>query len=251
MTDLPIQRHRAILDHLEAEESARTVQLAASLGVTRETIRKDLAYLANRGLLRLVYGGAVRSGLLEPDLQARLATNIEGKTMIARRAVALVPDGARLALDCGSTTLALARELRARSGLQVWTNDIAIAQELATSAEVVLLGGSYAPDENKTTGPDAVEMMATYNVDLAFISLGGLSAAQGLTDFDRDGFALRNTMRNAATGCYFLADHGKFGRPAHLRWKHPETASGVIADRAPGPEEQAMLARIGLPLILA
>ncbi|MDF1607993.1 DeoR/GlpR family DNA-binding transcription regulator [Hoeflea sp. YIM 152468] len=251
MTDLPIQRHRAILDHLDKVESARTVQLAARLGVTRETVRHDLSHLADRGLLRLVYGGAARLGLQEPDLQARLATNIAGKTRIARRAAALVPDGARVALDCGSTTLALARQLRARVGLKLWTNDIAIAQELGGAAEVVLLGGPLSLAQNITTGPDAAEMMAGYNVDFAFISLGGLSAAQGLTDFDRDGFALRNIMRSAATQCYFLADHGKFGRPAPLRWKSPQTARAVICDQTPGPEEQAMLTRIGLPLIRA
>ena len=251
MTDLPIQRHRAILDHLNKVETARTVQLATQLGVTRETIRNDLSHLAGRGLLRLVYGGAVRMGLQEPDLQTRLAANIEGKTCMARRAAALVPDGAQLVLDCGSTTLALARELRARVGLKVWTNDIAIARELGSEAEVMLLGGTYSPDQNITTGPDAAEMMAGYNVDLAFISLGGLSAAQGLADFDREGFSLRNAMRKAATDCYFLADHGKFGRPAPLRWKSPETARAVICDRPPGSAEQAMLSRIGLPLILA
>ncbi|MGB3279359.1 MAG: DeoR/GlpR family DNA-binding transcription regulator [Pseudorhodobacter sp.] len=251
MSDLPIQRHRAILDHLDKMETARSVQLAAILGVTRETIRNDLAHLAGRGLLRLVYGGAVRLGVQEPDLQARLASNIEGKTAIANRAASLVPDGARLALDCGSTTLALARALRARVGLKLWTNDIAIAQELGGQAEVVLLGGAFSAAQNITTGADAVEMMAGYNVDFAFISLGGLSADQGLTDFDRDGLALRNAMRRAADACFFLADHGKFGRPAPLRWKTPETARAVICDRAPGPDEQALLARLGLPLMLA
>ena len=251
MTNLPIQRHRAILDLLERAETARTSDLAAQLGVTRETIRTDLAHLAGRGLLRLVYGGVVRLGLHEPDLQARLATNIEGKTRIARRAAELVPDGVRLALDCGSTTLALARALRARVGLKIWTNDIAIAQELGDRAEMTLLGGVFSVPHNTTTGPDAAEMMAGYNVDLAFISLGGLCAAQGLTDFDRDGLSLRNTMRAMATDCYFLADHGKFGRPAPLRWKLPATAKAVICDRAPGPKEQAMLNEISLPLILA
>lgn len=251
MTDLPIQRHRTILEHLNRVETARTVQLAAQLGVTRETIRNDLSHLAGRGLLRLVYGGAVRLGLHEPDLQTRLAANIEGKTRMARRAAALVPDGARLALDCGSTTLALARELRARVGLKVWTNDIAIAQELGSGAEMVLLGGPYLAAQNITTGPDTAEMMAGYNVDFAFISLGGLSAAQGLTDFDRAGFSLRNTMRSVAAECYFLADHAKFGRPAPLRWKSPHSAKAVICDCTPGPEEQAMLNRIGLPMLLA
>lgn len=251
MTDLPIQRHRAILDHLDRMETARSVQLAAQLGVTRETVRNDLSHLAKRGLVRLVYGGAVRLGLQEPDLQARLATNIEGKTRMAKRAAALVPDGARLALDCGSTTLALARALRARVGLQVWTNDLTIAQEMSDTAVVVLLGGTLSLAQNITTGTDTTEMMAGYNVDIAFISLGGLNASQGLTDFDRDSFALRNAMRNAATDVYFMADHGKFGRLAPLRWKSPETAKGVICDCAPGPDVQAMLDTAGLPLILA
>jgi DeoR/GlpR family transcriptional regulator of sugar metabolism len=184
-------------------------------------------------------------------LNARLVTNVEGKTRIAQCAAALVPDGARVAMDSGSTTLALARELRARVGLKVWTNDLAIAQELAASADVVLLGGNLSVAESATTGPDATEMMAGYTVDLAFISLGGLSAAQGLTDFDRAGLALRNAMRNAAGAYYFLADQGKFGRPAPLCWNFPETARAVICDRAPGPEEMAMLDRIGLPVMLA
>ena len=251
MTDLPIQRHRTILDHLERMETARTVELATLLVVTRETIRNDISYLAGRGLLRQVYGGAARIGLHEPDLQARLATNIEGKTRMARLAASLVPDGSRLALDCGSTTLALARELRTHVGLKVWTNDIAIAQELGNSADVVLLGGTLALAQNITIGRDTTEMMAGYNVDKAFISLGGLSAAQGLTDFDREAFSLRNTMRVAATECYFLADHGKFGRRAPLRWKSPQAARALICDRAPPPEEQAMLTRIALPLLLA
>lgn len=250
MTDLPIQRHRAILDHLDKVETTRTVQLAAQLGVTRETIRNDLSHLADRGLLRLVYGGAVRAGLQEPDLQARLSSNIEGKTLIARRAAELVPDGARLALDCGSTTLALARELRPRVGLKIWTNDLAISQELGATADVVLLGGALSLAQNITTGPDTVEMMAGYNVDFAFISLGGLSSEQGLTDFDREGFTLRNAMKTAANASYFLADHEKFDRPAPLRWKSPETARAVVCDHAPGPSIQAMLDRIGLPLML-
>lgn len=250
MNDLPIQRHRAILDHLNKVDTARTVELAAQLGVTRETIRNDLSHLADRGLLRLVYGGAVRAGLQEPDLQARLASNIEGKTLIARRAAALLPDGARLALDCGSTTLALARELSAHVGLMIWTNDLAIAQQLGSTAEVVLLGGSLSLSQNITTGPDTVEMMAGYNVDFAFISLGGLSAEQGLTDFDHEGFTLRNAMRSAAQTYFFLADTEKFGRPAPLRWKSPQTANAVICDRAPGPSVQAMMDRIGLPLML-
>ncbi|WP_394689338.1 hypothetical protein [Hoeflea sp.] len=141
--------------------------------------------------------------------------------------------------------------MRARVGLKIWTNDLATAQELGGGAEVVLLGGTLSLSQNVTTGPDAVEMMEGYNVDLAFISVGGLSAEQGLTGFDREGFILRNAMRNAANECYLLADTEKFGRPAPLRWKSAQTASGVICNCAPEQSVIEMLESIGLPLILA
>ncbi|MCY0094790.1 DeoR/GlpR family DNA-binding transcription regulator [Hoeflea ulvae] len=250
MSELPIRRHALILDYLAQHEGARTTELATRLNVTRETIRTDLAHLSERNLLRLVRGGAVAAGMREPERKDRLSANPQGKAAIAALAAGLVPDGARVILDSGSTTFALAKLLRARSGLKIWTNDIAIALELMPVAEVTLLGGQLDATERTLGGPDAIEMMQGYGADLAFVSLGGLSALQGLTDFDRSGLALRQSMVRAATEAYFLADHRKFGRDAPLRWKPQAQARAVICDRAPDASITQQLEAHGLSLIV-
>lgn len=251
MSELPIRRHALILQHLDHHEGARTTELASLLEVTRETIRKDLAYLSQRKLLQLVRGGAVQIGGREPELSGRMATNPDGKALIGREAARLVPDGASVILDSGSTTLALAQQLRARAGLKIWTNDIAIALELAPVAEVTLLGGRLNAMERTLGGLDAIEMMRGYSADLAFVSLGGLSATHGLTDFDRIGMALRQAMMDAATDGYFLADRTKFGRSAPLRWKPQAKARALISDAAPETAIMGQLDALGLSLHLA
>ncbi|WP_299862734.1 DeoR/GlpR family DNA-binding transcription regulator [uncultured Hoeflea sp.] len=250
MAELPVRRHALILAHLEHHSGARTTELAALFDVTRETIRNDLAHLANRKLLRLVRGGAVAIGIKEPELAERLTANPEGKALIAERALDLVPDGARVILDSGSTTLELARQLRIRTGLKVWTNDIAIALELTPVAQVTLLGGKLDPTERTLGGPDAIDMMNGHTADLAFVSLGGLSAAHGLTDFSGSGLALRRAMIAASMDAYFLADQTKFGRSAPLRWKPMAKARGVICDAKPDPQIVERLEALGLSLML-
>lgn len=251
MSQLPIQRHALILQHLEQHEGLRTTELAVQLAVTRETIRNDLAHLAERGLLRLVHGGAVTIAQHEPALSDRLTANAKGKAAIAARAAAMVPDGARVVLDSGSTTQALARELQARRGLKVWTNDIAIALEIMVHAEVTLLGGKLNPKERSLGGQDAIEMMSGYNADFAFISLGGLSADQGLSDFDRSELALRQVMLTSAAQGFFLADQSKFDRNAPLRWKMPHQAKAIICDVKPGTGIQNLLRAHELSLLVA
>lgn len=250
MPVLPVRRHALILAHLERHSGARTTELAALFDVTRETIRNDLAHLAGRKLLRLVRGGAVACDIKEPELAERLTANPEGKERIAERALALVPDGGRVILDSGSTTWALARKLRVRSELKVWTNDIAIALELIPVAKVTLLGGDLDPAERTLGGPDAIDMMKGHTADLAFVSLGGLSAAHGPTDFSAPGLALRRAMIEASRHAYFLADHTKFGHSAPLRWKPMEQVRGIICDIAPDRKTAERAGRMGLPLIV-
>ncbi|AKI00887.1 transcriptional regulator, DeoR family [Hoeflea sp. IMCC20628] len=250
MSELPFRRHALILQHLEQHEGARTTELAALLDVTRETIRTDLAHLSDRNLLQLVRGGAVAIGAREPELAERLSANPLGKALIAAEAAAMVPDGARVILDSGSTTLEIAKRLRGRSGLRIWTNDIAIAFELMQVAEVTLLGGRLDATERTLGGQDAIEMVQGYATDLAFVSLGGLSASHGLTDFDRTGLALRQSMIHAATDAYYLADQTKFGRNAPLRWKPMAQTRAVICDIAPDTGIAQRLNEYELGLIL-
>jgi len=228
------QRHTHILEELEKRRVVTIRDLCESLDVTRETIRNDLAFLASRNLLRQVRGGAAQTQPNEPPLSDRSTINPRGKQAIARAAARLIPDGASLVLDSGSTTQAIANALTGHQDLTIYTNDIGIALHLRHSArEVHMLGGTLSTNEDSTGGHDAIDMISRYHVDFALIGIGGLSADRLFTDFSRDAAALRSRMIECATQSMLVVDHTKFGKIAGVALQKATQASHVVVDKKP------------------
>lgn len=109
---MPAEHRRArIVDEVERHQTVTIRALSESLGVSRETLRKDISLLDEAGRLRQVRGGAMIRDHEEPPVEERVLTNPDGKGAIAAAAAALVPDGATILLDSGSTTRLLAERL--------------------------------------------------------------------------------------------------------------------------------------------
>ena len=247
------RRHRLILERLAAEGAVAVGRLSAALDVSRETIRRDLHLLAREGRLLKRHGGAVPVDRVEPDEVERAKTNIEGKRRIGRRAAAMVPDGASVILDSGTTARCVAEALVRRRDLTVITNDLGVCARLARrdGIHVVLLGGAIQPHEDATMGPDAVEMLGRYQADFAFVGAGAITADGHLSDFSRDAAELRTRMLlSAATACV-IADHGKFGRMTPVRVAAFGRGHLLITDRAPAKRQRDALARRGVRLTVA
>src|SRR5512140_1943914 len=98
------KRQQLILDRLARDGAAGIAALAAALGVSRETVRRDLNALSGRQLLKKTHGGALASQAVEPSLSARREVNVAGKRRIGVAAARMIPDGASVIIDCGSTT---------------------------------------------------------------------------------------------------------------------------------------------------
>ncbi|WP_420993082.1 DeoR/GlpR family DNA-binding transcription regulator [Cupriavidus sp. 30B13] len=247
------QRQKFILDQLVASGALAISELVGELGVSRETIRRDLNVLAARGLLILTHGGALSPERAEPDAQTRAAVNVEGKRAIGMRAAELVPDGASVILDYGTTTHAVAQALHGHRNLVVYTNDIAIALLLGrrNGNRVVMLGGELQDNEDATQGWDTIEQLSRYRADFAFVGTGGITADGQMSDFSRAAAELRSRMLLAAGVACVVADHTKFGRNAGVLVKHFDKAAWLISDRAPEPGLCAALAARGPALRIA
>lgn len=247
------QRQKFILDQLAASGALAISELVTELDVSRETIRRDLNALAARGLLILTHGGALTPERAEPDTQTRAAVNAEGKRAIGMRAAELVPDGASLIIDYGTTTHTVAQALHGHHNLLVYTNDFAIALLLGrrNGNRVVMLGGELQDNEDATHGWDTIEQLSRYHADFAFIGTGGITADGQMSDFSRAAAELRSCMLQAASVACVVADHTKFGRNAGVLVKHFEKASYVISDMAPEPELAAALKERGPVLRIA
>lgn len=226
------ERHAEVLRLLTVDRRVESARLAERFDVSAESVRKDLALLEERGLLRRVHGGAVpcEPSRAEPpvaDRDVRLAQ----KSSIARRALRFVPDGGSLLLDAGSTTLRLAEMLPTDRGLVVYTNSWPVGGALhERGIEVVALGGRIRPATMASVGLLTGQALAAVNVDVAFLGTNAVSFDRGLTTPDADEADVKHQMLAAAGQRVFLVDSSKFGRVSHARHATLDDVDVLITD---------------------
>src|SRR5687768_4561208 len=105
------QRQDYILQKLMAEKKVSSTELSVDLAVSEDTIRRDLNELADKGLLKKVYGGAVSKSLPLLNFTERSGKGREEKVMMAEKAIRLFKDGQFLLFDGGTTNLQIARQI--------------------------------------------------------------------------------------------------------------------------------------------
>ncbi|GAB2535774.1 DeoR/GlpR family DNA-binding transcription regulator [Gracilibacillus alcaliphilus] len=216
----PEERLKYIVEELKANNKVKVSELAETFQVTMETVRRDLDQLAVTGLAKRVYGGAVSMGYPqgEPPLKQRTTVMMEAKQAIGREASQLITDGTTIAIDTGTTVLELAHMLKGRVGLTIVTHSLAvaaiIAEKLANEefkGELIMLGGQLNPDQQSITGMMTVSQLREFNFDQAFISIGGMSLQNGISDYDLNETIVSKEMIKRAKEIIVLADHSKIG----------------------------------------
>ncbi len=234
------ERHAEVLRLLASEHRVESARLARHFGVSAESIRKDLAQLEIRGLLRRVHGGAVPGQRLreEPNVATRTEHAVE-KLAIARNAVRFVPDGGTLLLDAGTTTLRLAELLPNDRDLVVYTNAVPVLSTLLQrGVAAVGLGGRVRPETGAAVGPLTVAALAGINVDIAFLGTNALSFHRGLTTPDADEALVKHEMLAAARQRVFLVDTSKFGRESRARHATLADIDVLVTDDAVTPQQR-------------
>ena len=180
---LTAERRNEIAQLLLKNGNMKASSLAEHFGVSTETIRKDLIYLESQGIAQKSYGGAIASSelLLERPISQKEMERMEIKTAIAERAAVMIPRNGVIFLDAGSTTYALARLLRLREDLTVFTNSIMVLNILSDSAnQVYALGGRVRGSSKGIVGAWATQAISSLHFDLAFLGSDGFRDLSGL-----------------------------------------------------------------------
>lgn len=233
-------RRRAI-GSLVAEHGALTVsELAACFGVSSMTIRRDLEHLQRSGTIERAHGGAVRlanlpSASVEPSFLARRNENAAAKTRIAKAAAALIEDGEVVALDVGSSVVALAEMLRPRTDLGVVTHNLHVVAALAwaeTGPSLYVLGGHCRRTEGSLCGPHAGEDLARLWLDTAVIGVAGLSP-EGLFDYAPEEAEIKRQYRSRARRVVVLCDASKLGRRSLVQVAGLDAVDILVTDVIP------------------
>jgi DeoR family transcriptional regulator of aga operon len=219
MEELPAARRERLAALVAADGFVRVTDAAARLGVSEVTVRGDLGRLEADGRLRRVHGGAMtlRGERREARVEASARRDAATKRAIGRAAAALVPDGASILLDVGSTCLAVAEELVARDGLSelvVVTNGLGIALALERAVPrftVIVTGGTLRPLQHSLVDPIASRTLAGLHVDLAIIGCNGVADDGAVTNLNLPEAEVKATMLTVASSAVLVADGSKAG----------------------------------------
>jgi DeoR/GlpR family transcriptional regulator of sugar metabolism len=230
-------RKHLILSRLSATGQVIARDLAAELGLSEDTIRRDLRELAADGRLLRVHGGALPASPAVAPLDTRRGIATPEKAALARTAAALVTPGQTVFIDGGTTHAALVAALPLRLRATVITHSPTIAGLLEpfTGIEVLLIGGRLYRHSMVATGADALDAIRRVRTDLAFVGVTGLHPGTGLTTGDSEEAAIKRAIIAQAADCAVIATADKIGAASPWQIAPLDAATILVVPPAARP----------------
>lgn len=255
------ERQRMICERLAEQGQVQVSVLAKELAVSEETIRRDIALLDSRNLLRRVHGGAmpVQSIRLDPPFETRAAENREARALVGKKAAEMVHENEIVALDGGVTTEAMAEAMYGCRGVTVVTASVRVLCILMAKkhsgqfeGNVYFLGGLLDEKEPQTCGDLTNEQLSRFSFDRAFISATAVDS-DGVYMGDVTGGAFAAAMLSRAREVTLLAGSEKFGRRSLYRYAGLSQVNRLITDSgtAVPPSLRNALEQNGVELLIA
>jgi len=189
------ERQAFILQQLNVHNKVISADLCDQLGVSEDTVRRDLQELSDEGALLKVHGGAL-SKSFHFRLQNEPVYHEAEKRNIAEKAYKLISDGMVVLLSGGTTIRQLINVLPPTLNATFITISIPIALELMNhpGSDVIFIGNKL--DKNTQTAMDAevVKKLAGIRADLCFLGTNSIDIKSGITDSEWEIVEIKQSM---------------------------------------------------------
>jgi len=247
------ERKDHILAILRRDRRLVAKEVSRELGLSEDTIRRDLRELAGEGMLQRVHGGAMPVSPAMADLKGRIVLSPEGKSAIGRAAAALVRPGQVVFLDGGTTAVQVARNFAPDLEATVVTHSPGVAAVLAEHPrlEIELIGGRLYRHSGVTMGAAAVEMIGRIRADLFFMGASGVHAELGCMTGNAEEAAIKRLLVRHAAETVLLASREKLGAVAPFAIVGLEEIDTLIVEANLPETVTAPFRRDGLTILAA
>ncbi|WP_374441924.1 DeoR/GlpR family DNA-binding transcription regulator [Stella sp.] len=248
------QRRAAILAIVREQGFATVEALARRFGLSAQTVRRDIVHLDAEGLLQRFHGGAGwREGHVRLGYAEKRAVAADAKDRIGRAAAALVPDGAAVFLDVGTTVEAVARALRGRRHLRVFTSSLPAATILADAdgIELFVLGGSIRGADGSLVGDQTTAAIARFRFDHAVIGFSGCEPDGTLMDYDLAKVAVKQAAIARSRRAIAAGTADKFRHSALVAVAGFDALADLVTDAPLPPPLTELAASNGVALVVA
>lgn len=256
----PAGRKAELAAYVSEAGQVTVAEIAERFDVSTDTIRRDLDRLAEDGLLVRTHGGAMSKTALpqiNTGFDTRLGYQSEAKEKIGALAATLVDDNSVVMINAGTTTVALARELKDHRGLTIATNSLRLPPELSTDCfrGLYVFGGAVHIADQKTIGPVSFHSSTgnhdlDVQCDLALLGVGAVSAETGYSTSNLEEATMMSEMMARASRVAILADSSKFGRRLFAQIASLGRADYFVTDAEPPAELAGALRDSGVEVLV-
>ncbi|HEY2732505.1 MAG TPA: DeoR/GlpR family DNA-binding transcription regulator [Polyangiales bacterium] len=247
------RRQRLILDRLRQDGQIIAATLSVELGLSEDTVRRDLRALAAQGLLQRVHGGALPASAAVADFAARSGVEPDAKQAIARAAARMIKPGQVVFIDGGTTCQQLAQQFAPELKATVVTHSPTIAQTLVEHPriEVVLIGGRLFKHSVVAVGAAAIEAIQRIHADAYFMGVTGVHASLGLSTGDLEEAHVKAALIAHAAETWVLASHEKLNAASAYVIAPCRAATGLIVERSASKKLTRPFEKLGLSVVRA
>jgi len=231
---LTTHRKQQILSILKLQGQVIAKEVSHDMGVSEDTIRRDLREMAQEGLLQRVHGGALPASPAIVDFAGRELITADGKVAIGRAAANLIQPGQVVMLDGGTTARQVARHIPLDLKATIVTHSPTSATELLNhpNVEVLLIGGRLFKHSVVAVGAVAIQAIAGIHADIYFMGVTGVHPKAGLTTGDYEEAAVKRALSQAAAETIVLASSEKLNAASPYVVVSLSEISGIITERA-------------------
>ncbi len=252
---LALERQKRILEILSIEGAVMVSKLSVELGVTEETVRRDLEKLESKELLRRTHGGALPmdEGSYEYSLEKRKALNVEAKQAMARKAAQYIATGDTIFLDASTTTFYLAKEIKSMKNVTIITNSIRVINELCgiEGIKVIAVGGIVSKNQSLIGAMTENYITSNYFADKMFFSSKGIGDNSIILESNDQECFIKQSMIKNAKKHFYLCDKSKIGRVGYMRLTGFEEIDYLITDAEIEGDLKATLDELNVEIIQA
>lgn len=238
------ERHSEIRRIVRENRRINFAELQEKLKVSPATLRRDLTELEAAGEVIRVHGGVLDPAYARAEISfdERLRRNHTAKKTIAAAAAAMIPPGATVIIDAGSTCLEAGKALLGRRDVRIITHSVAlVAAGVHAEAEMLCVGGVLRRVSGALVGGNALGAFAEIRADFALVGASGLHLEEGCSTTELTEAEIKKTILTRAKRTVLLADFSKWDVPSTIRFTGWEVMNDWITDQLPTEEEMVAL----------
>jgi DeoR family fructose operon transcriptional repressor len=252
---IPAQRRDKIQEYLSVHEIARTADLMDLLEASEATVRRDLEWLEQKGILERTHGGAILNQrvIFEQEYQQRVKNFPEEKKRIGELAATLIEDGDIVFINSGTTATQVLQHIPRSSRITVFTNNVSAFVDIGDPGyHLFLTGGEFQARSNSLAGRFALDNLGLVFANKAILGVDGISLKHGCTvPTNPEAEVVRKMIERTKGQVIIVADHSKWGGVSNFPVASMDDVDKLVTDADFSKQAKKEIAEYSVEVLLA